>query len=414
MESMSNVPAPIPFPPNLAPAPLVALASDLKRFGLGLQQGATNVAETAAYAMRTWQGQASAAFSAQAVRKADEMARTAAAVDFAPEVLLRYAESISEAKSVHDEVSAMYDQYVRLLPDSEATVIKLVTAQGDAVNAANTAAQYCSDALRSITQNITNISNGLSWLTPRAPQLFGPNNPMFGGPAYNGPQISASPPRMFETQPEPFDYVHAIHNAKSTYKKGLWASEVFEEWVHLNAHRIEHLIKTQGRNGGKAFLRNGREVLAWKPGAGLTATEGTLAQTTARLAQIESRLAKLKVVIKGANVVGALLSGVVQVADDWDGNYTTTQRTARAATSTALEGFGAVAGFAVGAKVGAAVGVWFGVVGAVPGAIIGGVFGVAGALLFGWAGKKAKEKLFEKGSEELFGGQVERERENAR
>jgi hypothetical protein len=386
----------------------------MKRFSVGLQQQATDTIEAAKHAMSTWVGTASNAFTSQAARRATELSKTAAAVDVAPEALLRYAESISGARTVHAEVSAMYDQYVVRFPETEAILNQLVTAQGDAVGVANTAAQCCADTLRSITQNVNGILYGLSWLQPYAPYQFGQPGSIFDQPGYNGPQISASPTPYVSQQPQPFDFAAATHTAKSAYKTGLWSLETYELWVHLNEHRIKDLIKTNGANGGKPFLRGGREVLAWKPGAGLTATEGTLAQTTARLAKIHAQLAKLKVVVKGATVIGAAFSGVVQVADDWDGNYTTTQRTARAGTSVVLEGGGAILGFKAGVAAGAAIGVWAGGVGAVPGAIIGGVCGVIGALFFGWLGKKAKEEIFEEGPEEVFGGQVERERESAR
>ncbi len=396
---MSTAPAPIPFPSNLDAAPIVTLAGDIKRFSVGLQQQATGIIDTARYALATWQGKASEAFGAQAVRHADEMMRTAAAVDVAPEALLRYAASISDARSVHGEVSAMYDRYIRLLPESETIVHQLVAAQANAVSVANTAAQYCADTLRAVKQNVTTIPFGPALLWAGGTPLFDERGPMINGPMFNGPQMSASPVPQFPSRTtEPFDYVHAIHNGKYVYKGGLWATEIYEKWVHLNASHIEHLIETQGSNGGKAFLRRGREVLAWKPGAGLTATEGTLAQTTARLAQIEARLAKLTVVLRGANVVGAALSGVAQVADDWDKNYTPTERTTRAVASTVIEGGAAIAGFTVGMEIGAAIGVWFGGVGAIPGAavgaIIGGALGIAGGWFAAKGGKALKERAF--------------------
>jgi hypothetical protein len=390
---MSDVPAPIGFPLNLDAQPILAYAQSVRQFSVGLQLQARSLADATQVARSNWQGSASDAFATKAILRAQDLMQASQLIDGAPDQLVLYADTIKWAQNAHAEAMRTYYVAWNQRPYSDPVLHQCVAIQREVIDTMNTVAERCAAALQSIRSHFVYLSIGLPLpgeLEPFPKDLYN-----------NGPYLSPSPPSM---RPGPVDYTSALKAGKYTYKAGLWSVEAFEIYLHHNKHDIAKMIETYGRNGGKPFIRNGKDVLAWKPGANLTATEGTLAETTARLGQLSAKVKTLKVWIKGGNVVGAALSGGFQLHEDWDKDFSVGQRTARAATATVLEGGGAWAGFVAGAALGGAVGTGFGIVGAVPGAIIGGLFGLGGALLGGWLGKKAKEEVFEHGSEEVFGG----------
>ncbi len=390
---MSEIPAPICFPPNLNASPIVAYAQHLQQLGVGLQRQSQSLVDATRAARSQWLGQASEAFGNKQLQRAVILGRASQAIATAPDALVQYAETIRWAQSAHGDAMRTYYAAWNQLPQSEPVLRQCVSIQAQVIDTANTAAQRCAATLQGVKAQIASLSIG--WLLPNSLDLFAPS------PFLTGPTMSGTPSAV---SPSPFDYTSVLKGGKYLYKAGLWTAEAFEIYLHRSEHDIAHMIKAHGRNGGESFMRNGKSMLAWKPGANLTATEGTLAQTTARLTALEARLATMRVVLKGANVAGAALSGGLQTYEDWDRNFTVGQRTARAATSTFFEGGGAWGGFLAGAAVGGAVGTGFGIVGAVPGAIIGGVFGLGGALLGGWLGTKAKDVVFENGPQEVFGG----------
>jgi uncharacterized protein YukE len=361
---MSDYPAPIAFPPNLNSTPILAYGQNLLRFIQGLQLNADAVSDVTNLALQSWQGEAANAFETQMSMRVIDLSQVSQALGDVPNALIHYGETISWAQSAHADAMRTYYAAWNQLPESEPVLRQCVAIQREVIQTAQSAAERCATVLRNAALRL-----------PIFRTCPAPTNPLAGG----------------------------LGTGKYIYKSGLWTAEAFEIYLHGRHHEIEHLIKTFGRNGGQPFMRGGSSVLAWKPGANLTATEGTLAQTTARMNRIGASLNSMKVWLRGANVVGAALSGVVQTADDWNKEFTVGQRTARATASTVLEGGGAWGGFAAGAAVGGAIGTGFFGVGAIPGAIIGGVVGVAGAFLGGWIGRQAKEELFES-SEEVFGG----------
>jgi uncharacterized protein YukE len=366
---MSDYPAPIAFPQNLNPQPIVVYAQNLRRFGQGLQLNACAISDVTNLALSSWGGEAADAFASQMATQADELARAAEMLSAAPNALLHYGETISWAQNAHADAMRTYYAAWNQLPESEPVLHQCVDIQREVIQTAQSAAERCAAILNGVTQHLP------IWLICRTPN--GVTDGSLG---------------------------ELLTPGKYVYKGGLWTAEAFEIYLHSRKHEIEHLMKTFGRQGGQPFMRNGKSVLAWKPGANLTATQGTLAQTAARVNNLSATIKSMKVWLRGANVVGAALSGVVQAADDWDKDFTDTQRSARAVTSTVLEGGGAWGGFVAGAAAGGAIGTGFFGVGAIPGAIIGGIVGVGGALLGGWLGKKAKEAAFENGPEGLFGG----------
>jgi hypothetical protein len=387
---MTDIPAPISFPPNLNAQPINAFANNLRQVSAGLAQQSNSLADVTGLTLSCWSGQGSNAFATNITRRASELATASQAIASAPDALIQYAETIRWAQSAHADTMRTYYAAWNQLPESEPVLRQCVVLQQEVIDTADIAAQRCATILR-------NVRNQFDHLLVLYPSQMPTPVPM--------PNAEALPnPGSAGQTPTPFDYQGLVSNTKYTFKGGLWVAETFEIYLHNRQHQIEHLIKTHGRNGGLPFTRGTQSVLAWKPGANLTATHGTLAQTTARLNRLSGTISSMKVWLRGASVVGSALSGGVQVAEDWDRNLSTGQRTARAVTATVLEGGGAWGGFAAGAALGGAIGTGFFGVGAIPGAIIGGVVGVAGAFLGGWIGKTAKEAAFEHGPEEVFGG----------
>ncbi len=366
------------------------------RFNQGLQLNSDAVSDVTNLALQNWQGEAADAFESQMSMRAIDLSQASQVLGDVPSALIHYGETISWAQSAHADAMRTYYAAWNQLPESEPVLHQCVAIQKEVIQTAQSAAERCAAVLR-------NASGQLPIFRTCGPAVDTVGVGLAAGGLVGGLLGQGLPNRAPTRKP---GYVDALGYGKYVYKGGLWTAEAFELFLHQKHHDIDHLIKAFGRNGGQPFLRNGNSVLAWKPGANLTATQGTLAQTTARMNGLAATLKSMKVWLRGANVVGAALSGAVQAADDWEKDLTRGQRAARNTASTVLEGGGAWGGFAAGAAVGGAIGTGFFGVGAIPGAIIGGVVGVGGALLGGWLGKKAKEELFEAAPQEVFGGNI--------
>jgi hypothetical protein len=391
MIAMSDIPAPIAFPLNLDAQPIVAYAQNLKQLTVGLETHARSLVDISQARSSSWQGVASNAFRVKVIERASNLTQAAQEINGAPDVLIQYAETIRWAQNAHADAMRTYYAAWNQLPYSESVLRQCVDIQRQVIEAANTVATQVAGALQTIRSHFVYLSIGLPLPITDSWGLL-PNE------SVAGPFVSASPPRRV---PEPLTTAEALGQAKYVYKFGLWTAEAHEIAMHDHLHKLQEMIKTNGKLGGKPFIKDGKEVLAWKRGANLTATYGTLAEATANTEKLAQRVARLKVKILGGNVIGAALSGVVQGAEDWDKDLNKVQRSSRVAAATVLEGGGAWGGFVAGAAAGGAGGLAFLGIGAVPGAIIGGLIGAyAGSKTGGWL----KERAFEYGPTGVFGG----------
>ncbi len=395
MNSVSSVPAPIAFPSNLAAQPIIAFANNVKQVGAVLQTQAQSLVDVANTASRYWQGSAANAFAAKVVKRVAEISQASQTINGVPDLLVQYAETIRWAQSAHGDAMRTYYAAWNQLPQSEPVLHKCVAIQREVIDTANSAAQKVADALNTVRNQFLYLSigwpaPGASLLNARPPGLY---------PA--GPIMSATPRA---NQPVPNSGA-SINDLLQFMDKAVDLTEVVGESFHaggvLRQREMQTMFETHGRNGGKPFIRNGSPVLAWKPGANLTASQGTLAQATARLNVLSGRIDALKVGLKVVKIGGPILDFGAQISEDWNKDLTRLQRTTRAGTSAVVSGASIWAGVKLGVAGGAAAGVWFGGVGAVPGAIIGGIVGGIGGII---AGDLIKEQVFEHGPREVFGG----------
>jgi hypothetical protein len=376
MKAMSDVPAPIGFPLNLDARPITAYAQNIKQFSVGLQLQAQSLVDATRTASPDWNGMASSAFATKMIERASKLMQASEVVDGAPDVLIQYAETIRWAQDAHADALRTYYSAWNNRPYSDQLLQQCVTIQQQVIDSANTAANQVAAALQTIKSYFIYLSTGLPL----------PMIPDWG--AY-GQGLRGSTPEHHLSE----DIAHVLHPLHLGVEGAEAIGEPILKWMEHREHAMKKMIETHGKKGGKPFMRGGRELLAWKRGVNLTATEGTLAQATARMTALSARINSLKVGLKFAKIGGPILGAALQTAEDWDKNLTTGQRVTRTGTAVVMQGVGLWAGAEVGALMGAP----FGGFGAVPGAIIGGLVGI-------WLGDGAKEELFEHGPEGVFGG----------
>jgi hypothetical protein len=173
-----------------------------------------------------------------------------------------------------------------------------------------------------------------------------------------------------------------------------------------------------GLEGGIDSLGNPnrRGRLQWKPGLRASRLFGQGRYTYAQFMTRLRFLSGLRTLNRVTTVLGPVLDGVAQVAEDWDLEFTGWQRTRRTTLAVVLEGGGSYIGAAAGAAAGLFVGtVGGGVVGgavagpagAPVGAAVGGIVGTVGGSVVGnglgnRAGGSVKRWIFEQDTDGWF------------
>jgi hypothetical protein len=156
--------------------------------------------------------------------------------------------------------------------------------------------------------------------------------------------------------------------------------------------------------------------LQWKPGLRASRLFGQGRYTYEQFLTRLRFLSGLRTLNRVTTVLGPVLDGVAQVAEDWDLDFTGWQRFRRTTLAVTLEGGGSYLGAAVGAAGGAFVGaagggVAGGAVGGPPGAAVGGAVGGIGGAVVGSvigngvgnrAGGSVKRWIFEQDTDGWF------------